>query len=252
MTTVLSIGTTHPWNVAGVGLDMRVAAELGVRVLTVVTAVSAQDANGIHALEGVSPQTVRAQFDALPLAGVSAVRVGALTSPEAVREIAAVLRKLYDVPAVVDPVLGATRGGQFADAATLEAIRRELIALPNVILTPNIPEASALLEGREIDRNGLADAARALLHLGSRAVLLTGGHLSGNPVDALATADAIDLFSGTRLVHDMRGSGCVLAMALAVELADGHDLRSAVQHARVFVRKKIESAWQFGELRVAY
>lgn len=252
MTTVLSIGTTHPWNIAGVGLDARVGAELGAAVLTVVTAVSAQDATGVHALETVSAATVRAQIDGLPLQSIRAVRVGALTSPENVREVATALRKLYDVPAVVDPVLGATRGGAFADDATVEAIRRELLPLPNVILTPNIPEGSALLGGRPIDRDGLGDAARALQRLGSRAVLLTGGHLEGNPVDALATSEAIELFAGSRLANDMRGSGCVLAMALAIELADGHDLRSAVQHARVFVRKKIESARQFGALRVAY
>lgn len=252
MTTILSVGTTHPWNVAGVGLDARIGADLGARVLTVVTAVSAQDAGGVHALETLSASTVRAQFEALPLDCVSAIRVGALTSPENVHEVALALRRLYDVPAVVDPVLAPSRGGSFADAGTLDAIRLELVALPNVILTPNLPEASALLGGRAIDRDGIADAARALHRLGPRAVLLTGGHLAGNPVDALATNDAIDLFSGTRLPHDMSGSGCVLAMSLAIELADGHDLRSAVQHARVFVRKKIESARQFGELRVAY
>ena len=252
MTTVLSIGTTHPWNVAGVGLDLRVGAELGIRVLTVVTAVSAQDAGGLHSLERLEAATVRAQFATLPLAGVSAIRVGALSAPEHVSEVALVARRLYDVPTVIDPVFGATRGGTFADPATIEAMRRELIPLPNVILTPNIPEASVLLGGRKIERDGLSEAARALQRLGCRAVLLTGGHLEGNPVDALATEGEIDLFSGTRLPHDMRGSGCVLAMALAVELADGHDVRSAVQHARVFVRKKIESARQFGDLRVAY
>ncbi len=252
MTTVLSIGTTHPWNVAGVGLDVQVGSELGVRVLTVVSAVSAQDAGGLHTLERLSAATVRAQVATLPLSGVSAIRVGALTAPDHVSEVAQVVRRLYDVPAVVDPVFGATRGGTFADTATIEAIRRELIPLPNVILTPNLPEASVLLGGRAIERDALGEAARALQRLGCRAVLLTGGHLEGNPVDALATQDAIDLFSGTRLPHDMRGSGCVLAMALAVELAGGNDLRGAVQHARVFVRKKIESARQFGDLRVAY
>jgi hydroxymethylpyrimidine/phosphomethylpyrimidine kinase len=252
VTTILSIGTTHPWNVAGVGLDLRVGAELGARVLTVVTAVSAQDASGVHALETLSPQIVRAQAQALRLEEVGAVRVGALTSAENVREVVALLRTCWDVPAVVDPVVGATRGGTLADAGTLEAIRAELLTLPNVIFTPNLPEASALLGGREIERDGIGDAARTLQRLGARAVLVTGGHLEGNPVDALATFDAIELFSGTRLPHDMRGSGCVLAMALAIELADGHDVRSAVQHARVFVRKKIESARQFGDLRVAY
>ncbi len=252
MTTVLSIGTTHPWNVAGVGLDLRVGTELGVRVLTVVMAVSAQDARGLHALETLPLPIVRAQYDALPLAEVHAVRIGALSSPEHVREVAAMLRELCDVPAVVDPVLRATRGGTFADAATVDAIRHELAGLPNVILTPNVPEAEALLGGRIVERGAAGDAAGTLQRLGSRAVLVTGGHLEGDPVDALATRDGVELFSGARLPHDMRGSGCVLAMALAVELGGGSDLRAGVQHARAFVRAKIESARQFGDLRVAY
>jgi len=252
MSIVLSIGTLHPWNIAGTGLDLLVGAELGARVLTVMTAVSAQDARGIAALATLEDQIVRAELDALPLDYVSAVRVGALTSPENVRVVAGTLRRLYDVPAVVDPVLAATRGGTFADEGTVEAIRSELLVLPNVIATPNIAEASALLAGRTIDRDSIGEAARALQRLGSRAVLLTGGHLDGNPVDALATHDTIELFGDTRLANDMRGSGCVLAMALAVELADGHDLHSAVRHARVFVRKKIETARQFGDFLMAY
>jgi hydroxymethylpyrimidine kinase/phosphomethylpyrimidine kinase len=252
VTTVLSIGTLHPWNIAGTGLDLQVGAELGVRVLTVMTAVSAQDAGGIRALATVDAETVRAELESLPLDHVSAVRVGALTSPENVRAVAEALRRLYDVPAVVDPVVAATRGGTFADEATLAAIRDELLALPNVIATPNIPEAARLLGVRTIERDGIGDAARRLQRFGMRAALLTGGHLEGNPVDALATHDTIELFAGTRLALDMRGSGCVLAMALAAELADGHDLPSAVRHARVFVRKKIETARQFGDFFVAY
>jgi hydroxymethylpyrimidine/phosphomethylpyrimidine kinase len=252
MSAVLSIGTTHPWNIAGVGLDLRVGAEAGARVLTVVTAVSAQDARGIHSLHGVPAADVRAQFDALPLDEIHAIRVGALTSPETAAAVGDLLRRLYDVPAVVDPVIAATRGGTFADDATLRVLRAEIATLPSVVLTPNVEEASALLRGRTIDRDNLADAARDLQRLGSRAVLLKGGHLDGNPVDALATADAIELFTAPRLPGDLRGTGCLLAMALAIELADGHDLRSAVQHARVFLRKKIAAAREFGGLQVPY
>jgi hydroxymethylpyrimidine/phosphomethylpyrimidine kinase len=252
MSTILSIGATHPWNIAGTGLDIRVGVELGVRVLTVVTAVSAQDATGMHALATIPGADVRAQLDAIPLSEVHAVRVGALTSPANVEAVAMALRKLYDVPAVVDPVLSATRGGRFADTRTINAVRDELAALPNVVLTPNVIEAGELLGGRAIDRDNLGEAARDLQRLGARAVLLKGGHLDGNPVDALATIDHIELFAGTRLPVDMRGTGCMLAMALAVELADGHDLRSAVQHARVFLRKKIDAAREFGGLVVAY
>jgi hydroxymethylpyrimidine/phosphomethylpyrimidine kinase len=252
MTTVLSIGTTHPWNVAGTGLDLRVGAELGVRVLTVLTAVSAQDAGGVHMLTTLTANDVRSQLDAIPLDEIAAVRVGALTSPENVQAVAAALKRVYDVPVVVDPVISTTRGGQLAGDATIAALRSTIVPLPNVVLTPNIDEASRLLGGRAIDRDGVAEAARELQKLGARAVLLKGGHLGGDPVDTLATAEQIELFSAPRILADMRGTGCVLAMALACELADGHDLRSAVQHARIFVRKKIEGSREFGGLIVAY
>ena len=252
MTTILSIGTTHPWNVAGVGSDIRIGTELGARVVSVITAVSAQDAQGLKALERLPDEILRAQFDALPREHVGAVRVGALTSVSHVRVVAQMLRELYDVPVVVDPVRGPSGGGSFADDATYDALKREIGTLPNVVLTPNLAEASALLGGREIDRDSIGDAARTLLDLGARGILVTGGHLGGNPVDALASRETIELFSGTRLPGDMRGTGCTLAMALAVELADGSNLRSAVVHARAFVREKINAAGQVASAAMPY
>ncbi len=252
MTTVLSVGTTHPWNIAGVGLDLLIGAELGVRVLSVRTAVSAQDASGIAAVETLSAEIVRAQFESVDTREIAAVRVGALTSGGSVAQVAQALRRLYDVPVVVDPVIGATRGGRFADDATVLALRREIASLPNVILTPNLPEASTLLGGRTIDRDGLAEAARDLQRLGCRAVLLKGGHLDENPVDALATIDEVEILSGSRIEGDVRGTGCILAMALACALAQGDPLRDAVQFARAFVRRKIAGGREFGGLTVAY
>lgn len=249
---VLSIGTTHPWNIAGVGLDMNVGAEHHVHVVTVVAAVSAQDAQGLHAIETLPGQMVRAQLDAVPLDQVAAVRVGALTSLEHVGLIAQTLRNLRRVPAVVDPVIGPTLGGAFASDSTVDAIRERLASLPNVILTPNLRETSALLGGGSIDRDAIGSAATTLQRLGARAVLVKGGHLNGNPVDALATAEHVEIFSDGRLPYEMRGTGCVLAMSLACHLARGETLRDAVLHARRFVRKKIAGAREFGELRVAY
>lgn len=252
MTTVLSIGTTHPWNIAGVGLDVLTGAELGARVVTVQTAVSAQDAHGIHALQTLSPEIVRAQFDAIPLDVVRAVRVGALTSPETVAEVELALRHLYDRPVVVDPVMKATRGGAFADDAVIRAFRERIASLPNVMLTPNLHEASVLLDGRTIERDGIGEAARDLQRLGARAVLLKGGHLAENPVDVLATVDHVELFTGSRIEGELRGTGCLLAMALACALAQTDPLRDAVQFARAFVRRKIANAREFGGLPVAY
>ena len=249
--TVLSIGTSHPWNVAGVGLDLRIGAELGTRVLTVVAAVSAQDARGLHALHPVPRAVVRAQLEAIPWDRVDAVRVGALGSAEAVHAVAEAVR-VPGMPVVVDPVFAATRGGEFADDTTIRAIAERLMTLPSAIVTPNISEAGVLLGGRRIERDSLEDSAAELQTLGARAILLKGGHLDGAPVDVLAMADAVERFEGERIEGEMRGTGCTLAMALACALGRGDEMLDAVRFARRFVREKIAHAVEFGGLHAAY
>lgn len=249
---VASIGTTHPWNIAGVGLDARVGAELGVRVVTAVAAVSAQDAHGLHALHAVALDAFGEQLRALPWREVRAIRVGALASCEAVNAVAAILDEYADVPAVVDPVISASLGGTFADEFVVNAIRDDLASRSNVVLTPNLSEAARLLRAGPVAREELDVAARRLHALGSRAVLLKGGHLDGRPADALAAAGGVEIFEGERLPEPMRGTGCTLAMALACELAHGALLRDAVIRARLFTRDKIAHARRFQGLRVAY
>jgi hydroxymethylpyrimidine/phosphomethylpyrimidine kinase len=236
---VISIGTTHPWNVAGVGRDVVVGTELGVRVFTAVAGVSAQDAGGVRALEAVGVATFAAQLATLPWNAAGSVRVGALVSQANVRALVAVLGARPELLAVVDPVIAASRGGRLAGDDTLAAIRDELAAAPTTILTPNLAEAVALLGVSEIDAGSIGDAARALQCRGAHAVLLKGGHLNGEPVDALATAGGVELFSAPRIAAEMHGTGCTLAMALASELAKGIALREAVIGARAFVRANL-------------
>ena len=243
MKHVLSIGTTHPWNIAGVGLDLRVGAELGVRVLTVVCAVSAQDAGGVRALAPVPPETIAAQLDGVPWAIIDAVRIGALGSADAARAVAAALAA-RELPVVLDPVIAATRGGSLADDATIAALADGLATLP-VLLTPNLIEAQRLL-GRAVDRASMERAAVDLRNRGAAAVLLKGGHLDGAPRDVLATQSGTCVFEGERIPGEMRGTGCVLAMALAVALARGSSFADATTFARAFVREKIVAAVEFG------
>ena len=142
---VLSIGTTHPWNVAGVGRDLTIGSELSARVFTAVAAVSAQDARGVRALQSIAGDVFAAQLQALPWAAAGAVRVGALATAENAALVATMLRAHPDTPAVVDPVFAASQGGDLADAAARAAVRDELAVLPAVILTPNLDEAALLL-----------------------------------------------------------------------------------------------------------
>lgn len=238
---VISIGTTHPWNVAGVGRDLLVGERLGARVFTAVAAVSAQDAGGVRALAPVEPAVLEAQLAALPWNVARAVRVGALGCRANVDLVGAALAAHPEVPVVLDPVRSASAGGRLADADAWAALREGPARAPGVILTPNLDEAAALLERAAIPADALAETAAALRDRGVHAVLLKGGHLAGDPVDVLADAAGIERFSGSRIAAQMRGTGCTLAMALACELAFGAELRAAVRAARSFVRAELNA-----------
>ena len=236
---VISIGTTHPWNVAGVGRDLVVGSEYGVRVFTAIAAVSAQDGRGVAALHAVPADVLAAQLAVLPWDSAGAVRIGALPTAAAVAAVAAPLRLRPWLSAVVDPIFTASRGGELADAAARYALRDELAALPSVVLTPNFAEAAFLLGRAAIVRDEIAEAARELRDRGAAAVLLKGGHLGGDPADALATPQTVEVFSEPRIAGSMHGTGCTLAMALACELAAGRPIAHAVRAARAYVRAQL-------------
>lgn len=236
---VLSIGTSHPWNVAGVGRDIVVGAEFGIRVFTAIAAVSAQDGGGVTALHAVPGDSLAAQLAVLPWSSASAIRIGALPTLAAVRAVVEPLKSHPWIPAVVDPVFTASRGGELVDSSARYGVRDELASISSVVLTPNLEEAAFLLGVSAIERDALGETAAALLARGAAAVLLKGGHLEGAPADALATADGVEIFSEPRVAGSMHGTGCTLAMALACELAGGKPIGHAVRAARAYVRAQL-------------
>ncbi len=246
---VCSIGTTDPWNAAGLGLDLWALRECGVRAVSVVAAVSAQDAGGVHALAATAPDLIAAQFAALAALPIAAYRVGALVGAPAVAAVAAAVRE-RPAPLVLDPVLAASAGGEFAGEATLAALLRELVPLA-ALVTPNLAEA-ARLTGLPVSSPGEMVAAAAAIGAAGPAVLVKGGHLAGEPADVLWASGTSEIFAGERLPGTLRGTGCLLAAACSAELARGATMRDAVVYARAFVRSKIASAFSLGSMRVAY
>jgi len=236
---VLSIGTTHPWNVAGVGRDLVVGADYGARVFTAIAGVSAQDGGGVTALHAVPTEVLAKQLETLPWDAAAAVRIGAIPGAAAVRAVAERVRLRPWLPAVVDPVFAASRGGALVDEAARYGLRDELATLSGVVLTPNLDEAAFLLGRPSLDRSALGEAAAALRARGAAAVLLKGGHLEGDPADALATPDGVEIFCEPRIAGAMHGTGCTLAMSLACELAGGRPIAHAARAARAYVRAQL-------------
>ncbi len=247
---VCSIGSTDPWNAAGLGLDVRALADCGAYGVTVVAGVTAQDRAGLHAASAVAPELIAAQLAALRDAEIAAYRVGALLDAATVDIVAAHLRDVA-VPVVYDPVFGPSHGGTFVDEPLRAALRARLLPTVDVV-TPNLGEAAALAELAVSSPAEMAAAGRALRGMGCGAALVKGGHLHDTAVDVLVDADGATVFEDSRLPGTLRGTGCLLAAALAAGLAGGVPLREAVAVARDFVRGKLNGARTRGGMSLAY
>jgi hydroxymethylpyrimidine/phosphomethylpyrimidine kinase len=245
---VCTVGTTDPWNAAGLGLDLRALVEYGARAVMIVAGVSAQDAAGLAALHAIPADVIDAQFDALHSLSISAYRVGALPAA-AIATVAARLTRVR-VPIVYDPVLGPSAGGAFVETADLENVVTRLLGIAT-IATPNLAEARKLSGlPRVDDEHTMRDAAQKLAASGAAGVLVTGGRRGDEAFDIYFDG-AFEVFAHAAVPKSMRGAGCLLADALAVELARGEKTRAAILAARAFVRRKLEGSRDLGSMRVA-
>jgi hydroxymethylpyrimidine/phosphomethylpyrimidine kinase len=249
VTVVATVGTTHPLAFAGLAFAVLALADDGVRPVCVIAGVSAQDAAHVTARSALDGATIRAQFEALHGAGVEAFHVGALLSAESVHAVAEALGAFAGIPVVVDPVLAATGGDALADDATRTALRDALVPRATVV-TPNLAEASALLDVPVGDVASMHRAAEALVALGARAALVKGGHLAGDAVDVLAGERGTHEFRSPRIAGALRGTGDLLAVTIAACLARGAPLPEAVEHARRRVHEAIARGVPFAGTRV--
>jgi hydroxymethylpyrimidine/phosphomethylpyrimidine kinase len=251
---VCSVGSTDPTAGAGLFSDAAVFARLGVAATFVVTGVTAQNSGGVAGVHALPPRVITAQLRAVwEQVRPNAVRIGLLPDRASADAIGRFFRSTIDAPPIVlDPVIAATSGHRFAGPREIIALRK-LFRIAT-IATPNALEA-AELAGMRID--GIADAERAALALSELgcAVLIKGGHLRAGGrtvVDVLAIAGRVKRFEAMRLRGGMRGTGCVLAAAIAAALAKGDGLETAVRRARAFVRRAIASARPLGRGRAQF
>lgn len=244
---VLSIAGSDSGGGAGIQADLKTCSALGCYGMTAITAITVQNTLGVTGIHGIPLDTVRGQIDAVVQdIGVDAVKIGMLATPEVVSVVADAIRRHRITNVVLDPVMVATSGDRLIVPETAQALVNELFPLATVI-TPNLDEA-ALLLGRSIDGIAALDAAVAdLLAMGARAVLLKGGHLSGDLVmDVLGrqgqhAGDYLRLQSQRIVTHNGHGTGCTLSSAIASFLAQGLALEVAVTEARGYILGAIEA-----------
>lgn len=223
---------------AGLARDLRVLAEIGVEATVAVTAVTAQSDRQVRSVLPMPAGLVGDQIEtALETRPISAVKIGMLGNRGIVETVADRLESLAGVPIVLDPVLVSSSGGVLLDGPGRAAMVARLFPLL-ALLTPNLPEAAALLgETPAGDDEAVARQARRLRSLGPRAVLLKGGHGEGAmAIDTLILGAGASLRLGApRLAATARGTGCALATAIAAFLALGRDLPEACRMAKEHV-----------------
>jgi len=235
---VLVIAGSDSSGGAGVVRDVRTLADFGTPAMCALTAVTAQSDTKVTALHPVPAEIIRAQIlAAFATREIAAIKIGMLGTRAAVLAVAETLAAYPSIPVVLDPVLLSTSGAVLLDTPGREALRGQLLGRAT-LLTPNIPEAAALL-GREpaATELELLEHGRALLALGAKAVLLKGGHGSGREASDLLLRDAqpVQRFPAARSERSQRGTGCALASAIAAALAAGADLDRACAQAKQYV-----------------
>ncbi len=233
---VLSIGGLDPGGGAGLLADARAAHAAGAFACGVAAVLTLQSTDGLVATHNVKAALVASQARiVLKAQRVRAIKIGALGSLANVRAVAAIAAANLDLPLVLDPVLMPSRGrGRLLAAGATRALCTHLIPRATLV-TANAPEAAALLGMRVDSLPAAHEAARALLKLGAKAVLIKGGHLTGrDAVDVLAIAgdEAIELRSRRLTLGPMHGGGCTLASLIAGRLATGASLIEAVRWSK--------------------
>ena len=247
MPRVLTIAGSDSGGGAGIQADLKTITVLGAYGLSVITALTAQNTLGVQGIHEPPPEFVALQFDSvLSDIGADAAKTGMLANPELVRLVSSKIKE-YKVPnLVVDPVMVAQSGDALVTADTREALKQDLIPLAELI-TPNRPEAEALLGAEIRTVSDLADAARALRSLGPKAVLVKGGHMAGPALDVLFDGREIREYSAPRIeTTHTHGSGCTFSAAIAAYLAHGHEMGQAVAKAKRFITEAIRRARPLG------
>lgn len=247
MKTALTIAGSDSGGGAGIQADLKAMSALGVFGMSVITAVTAQNTKEVRSVQNIElaiiQDQIEAVFDDLP---VDAMKIGMLGNAEIVHVVAGTLKKYGPEHLILDPVMVSKGGHHLLEQCAVDALKEELLPLA-MMVTPNIPEAEVLTGKKIVTEEDMYEACIEMKRLGSRTVLLKGGHLSGDPNDLYYDGNEFHWLKEKRIkTENTHGTGCTLSSAIAANLAKDMPVLEAVKLAKRYITGAIAHSLPLG------
>ena len=232
---------------AGVQADLKTFSAIGTYGMSVITAITAQNTQGVFEVEELSQSIIKKQIEVVfDDIRPKAVKIGMVSSPEIILAIANTLKKYKPENLVVDPVMISKSGFSLLRCEAKVNLTKYLIRMAYIV-TPNVEEAQEIT-GMKI--NTLEDMRRAgekILQMGPKYVLMKGGHLEGDAIDLLIGKDVFEVYESKRLHRkNTHGTGCTISSAIASHLALGYEIKEAVALSKIYITEAIKNSFDIG------
>jgi hydroxymethylpyrimidine/phosphomethylpyrimidine kinase len=246
---LLTIAGFDPSCGAGIAADLKTFAAHGCYGVAAITSLTVQNTQGVEDVQNTASALLRAQLESLAKdSEIAAVKIGMLGNRGNAAVVAEFLDTYKFAHVVHDPVMKSSSGTELLDAAGIKFLSTELLKRSSVI-TPNVPEAETLTGIAIKDIADMEAAARKIVEMGARAVIVKGGHME-RAVDVLFDGNEILQLVGDRPREEtLHGTGCAFAAAIAAQLASGRPLVEAAMLAKAYVTKAIEKSYPTGKGR---
>lgn len=248
MKKVLTIAGSDSSGGAGIQADLKAFSAHGVFGMSVITAVTAQNTQGVLAVQDIDVDIITKQIEAIfDDISVDGMKIGMVSRSETIRAIASGLTHYKAQNIVIDPVMISKSGYYLLQKDAVDALVSCLLPLATV-LTPNIPEAEEISGIKIQSLKDMEEAARKIHALGPRYILLKGGHLKTDATDILFDGDTFEYFVTPRIdTHNTHGTGCTLSAAIAANLARGFSVQEAVSRGKQYIHTAIEHSFSIGK-----
>lgn len=248
MKNVLTIAGSDTCGGAGIQADIKTFSALGTYGMSVITAVTVQNTQGVFGCQDILPEIIAGQMDAIFTdIPVSAVKIGMVSNIDTINVIADKLEEYHPSNIVVDPVMISKSGFDLMKAEAKETLIQRLIPLATIV-TPNLPEAEVIVGRKITNLAEMEEAAHMIYEMGAKNVLVKGGHLENDATDLLFDGKRTVKLESQRIqTKNTHGTGCTLSSAIAANLAKGKGVEDAVAEAKAYITTAIAHSLDIGK-----